>query len=313
MQGFIAQANGPRFGLRAAVYEFECGAMLRAFGAAKTAGADVQIIYDAVHNATKKQPVDTPRVADEAAIAAAGIGALCTPRTNTTIAHNKFIVLLEDDKPVAVWTGSTNFTEGGIYGQWNVGHSVRDAAVAARYLELWSELKKDEAPKATRAFTGTETPLPKTVKPPKGTSLVFSPRSGLGALNWYAKLMDGATDSVFLTAAFGVSKELTAIFAEPKPYLRYLLLDKLQGDVTTIARSPSNRITAGGYFGASNTPFSNWMHEALSGLNTLRAVHPHEDHADRPARRRPHRDHGLGQLLRGVDDLERREHARDPR
>ena len=49
---------------------------------------------------------------------------------------------------------------------------------------------------------------------------------------------------------------------------RYLLLDKLQGDVTTIARSPSNRITAGGYFGPAGSPFSNWMHEALTGLNT---------------------------------------------
>jgi phosphatidylserine/phosphatidylglycerophosphate/cardiolipin synthase-like enzyme len=268
MQGFIAQANGPRFALRAAVYEFECSAMLEAFGAAKKAGADVQIVYDAVRNASKSQKDDTPRVANEAAIDAAEIRPLCTPRTHTTIAHNKFVVLLEDGAPVAVWTGSTNFTEGGIYGQWNVGHVVRDAAIATRYLELFDELKQDEAPRLTRVFTGKETPLPKTVKPPKGTSLVFSPRSGLAALNWYARLMDGASDSVFLTAAFGVSKELTAIFAEQKPYLRYLLLDKLQGDVTTIARSPSNRITAGGYFGASGTPFSNWMHEALTGLNT---------------------------------------------
>jgi phosphatidylserine/phosphatidylglycerophosphate/cardiolipin synthase-like enzyme len=269
MRAFIAQANGPGFGLRAAVYEFECGSMLRAFADAKAAGADVEIVYDAVHNASKSQPVDTPRVANERAIAAAKIGPLCTPRTHTTIAHNKFIVLLEQGVPTAVWTGSTNFTEGGIYGQWNVGHAVRDAAIAKRYLELFDELEQDEAPTATRAFTGKQTPLPKTLKPPPGSTLVFSPRSGLAALNWYAKLMDGANDSVFLTAAFGVSKELTAIFAEPKPYLRYLLLDKLQGDVTTIARSPSNRITAGGYFGAANTPFSNWMHEALTGLNTF--------------------------------------------
>jgi phosphatidylserine/phosphatidylglycerophosphate/cardiolipin synthase-like enzyme len=268
MRGFIAQANGPRFGLRAAVYEFACGAMLTAFGDAQKAGADVQIVYDAVPNASTSRPVDTPRVANEKAIDAAGIRPLCTPRTHTTIAHNKFIVLLEDGVPVAVWTGSTNFTEGGIYGQWNVGHIVRDTAVATHYLDLFGELEKDEAPAATRAFTGAETPLPRRAKPPKGTSLVFSPRSGLAALDWYARLMDGARESVFLTAAFGVSKELTAIFAEPKPYLRYLLLDKRTGDVTTIARSPSNRITAGGYFGAAGTPFSNWMHEALTGLNT---------------------------------------------
>ena len=54
----------------------------------------------------------------------AGIGALCTPRTKTTIAHNKFIVLLHDGKPLQVWTGSTNITEGGIFGHANVGHRI---------------------------------------------------------------------------------------------------------------------------------------------------------------------------------------------
>ena len=47
-------------------------------------------------------------------------------RTQTTkISHNKFIVLLKDDVPFAVWTGSANFTEGGIFGQCNVAHVVR--------------------------------------------------------------------------------------------------------------------------------------------------------------------------------------------
>ena len=266
MQSFIAQASGPRFALRAAVYEFTCGAVLKAFADAKAAGADVQIVFDAVRNGTKKRPKDTPREDNDKAIDAAGIGALCTERTNTTIAHNKFIVILEDGVPKAVWTGSTNITEGGLYGQWNVGHIVRDEAVARRYLEFWQELHKDEKPAATRRWNGGETPLPGT---PTGLDLVFSPRTGLAALKWYAKLMDQATDSVFLTAAFGVNKELTAIFAEPKPYLRYLLLDKRQGDVATIARNPSNRITAGGYFGGrAGTPFANWMQEALTGLNT---------------------------------------------
>jgi len=58
-----------------------------------------------------------------------------------------------------------------------------------------------------------------TCKPPKGTSLVFSPRSGLAALNRYAKLMDGARESVFLTAAFGVAlpdaAPLPAVIVEP--------------------------------------------------------------------------------------------------
>ena len=51
--------------------------------------------------------------------------------------HNKFVVLLKKDKknvvPKAVWSGSTNWTDGGIYGQLNVGHAVYDDEVAAAY------------------------------------------------------------------------------------------------------------------------------------------------------------------------------------
>ena len=64
-------------------------------------------------------------------------------RTDTTISHNKFIVLLKDDMPVSVWTGSTNFTAGGIFGQSNVGHVVRNKEVARRYFDYWNKLKTD--------------------------------------------------------------------------------------------------------------------------------------------------------------------------
>jgi hypothetical protein len=41
------------------------------------------------------------------------------------LSHNKFIILLKDGKSIEVWTGSTNFTESGIYGQSNVGYCGR--------------------------------------------------------------------------------------------------------------------------------------------------------------------------------------------
>lgn len=41
--------------------------------------------------------------------------------------HNKFFVLTENNKPIAVWTGSTNLTENGIFGHSNCGHVVEDA------------------------------------------------------------------------------------------------------------------------------------------------------------------------------------------
>jgi phosphatidylserine/phosphatidylglycerophosphate/cardiolipin synthase-like enzyme len=263
MRAFIEQASGPKFGLRAALYEFTYGPTLTALAVAAAKGADVQVIFDSVDNATKNKPIPYPREANKAAIAAAKLGN-CQPRTKTKIAHNKFVVLLENGKPTAVWTGSTNVTEGAYYGQWNVGHLVRDPALAARYLDFWNELHRDPEPKAARDWDGKKTAVPKE---PHGLDLLFSPRHGLEALTWYAKLMDEAKESVFLTAAFGVSKELTKVFEEDKPYLRYLLLDKRKGEVQLIARNPSNRVVAGGYLGPKDSRFANWMEEALTGLN----------------------------------------------
>jgi len=71
--------------------------------------------------------------------------------------------------------------------------------------------------------------------------------------------------------------------------------------VKTIARNPSNRITAGGYFGGkAGTPFANWMREALTGLNSyVQYVHTKIMLIDPLG---DDRDHGLGELLEGLDD-----------
>jgi hypothetical protein len=39
-------------------------------------------------------------------------------------------VKLEDGHPKSVWTGGTNFSEGGIYGHSNVAHVVEEEEVA---------------------------------------------------------------------------------------------------------------------------------------------------------------------------------------
>jgi phosphatidylserine/phosphatidylglycerophosphate/cardiolipin synthase-like enzyme len=265
MDAFIARARGPKLGLRAAVYEFTWPAVLDGFAAAAASGADVKIVFDAIDNHTKDQPIPYPRDANRAAIANAGLNG-CIERTTPKIAHNKFIVLLEDGTPTEVWTGSTNITEGALYGQWNVGHIVHDPTVARRYLDYWTELSGNPSRAETRIWDGKATPVPK--EPAAGVGSIFSPRQGLGALKWYAQLANRAENtSVFLTGAFGISKELAAVFEEKKDYLRYLLLDKRTGKVTTIARNPSNEVTAGGYLGEKNRPWSNWLIEHLTELN----------------------------------------------
>jgi phosphatidylserine/phosphatidylglycerophosphate/cardiolipin synthase-like enzyme len=277
MLDFIARAKGKGWGLRAAVYEFDYLPVLDALGSAAKRGADVKVVFADVDNSTKKQPVPEPADGNEKAIAVAEIQNLCVARRNTKeIPHNKFIVLLRNGKPQQVWTGSTNLTKGGIFGHSNVGHAVRDRKVAGSYLDYWKQLTADPEAEQLQAWTVKETDLPEE-KPkaanilPRANSItaVFSPRQKLDALDWYAKLMDHAQSSVFLTAAFGVSEQLHEVFRERKPYLRYLLLDNRNGKIDTVARDiesdPNNQVTAGGYIGKDG--WHQWVTEHLTGFN----------------------------------------------
>ena len=89
-------------------------------------GVNVRVILD--HKSSKGVPKSTT------ADALAAIEANAFPvehlvfRTNpaSAISHNKFIVFVRDGMPVSLWTGSTNFTPGGIYGQLNAAHWIKD-------------------------------------------------------------------------------------------------------------------------------------------------------------------------------------------
>ena len=263
---FVGQAHQPGLGLRAAVYEFEYEPVLRAFRIAADAGADVQIVYDSVPGTAEDTGQRNFR-----AIKEAGLEQHVIARTLTDIAHNKFIVLLRDGRPEQVWTGSTNLTEGALFGQSNVGHVVRDDAVAASFLDYWTRLRDDPPRAALRDYTDPELRIP-AGRPRRHLSCVFSPRTEPDALEWYARMAEQATSGVFLTAAFGLTKQMEPIFTEPRDYLRYLLLDTERGDVEAVRRDPSNLVVAGGYIHAGG--WKDWVEEHLSDLNNhVRFIH----------------------------------------
>ena len=265
---FIKQAKGSQYELRAALYEFQYLPVLQAFGAAQKTGAAIKIIFDAKPNSQ-----NYPNQANQAAIAEANIKALTLPRAANPsyIAHNKFIVLLKDGKPVQVWTGSTNITDGGIFGHSNVGHVVRDPAIAASYLAYWEELSHDPTAAKLRPWNEEQTPVPDGL-PPTATTTIFSPRGSLEVLEWYADRMEAANTAVFLTAAFGVNDLLAAVLAKDKDYLRYVLLEKEDGNVESLRRDPDNRIAAGA--AAKGSTFDRFLKEKTTGLNThVRYIH----------------------------------------
>jgi phosphatidylserine/phosphatidylglycerophosphate/cardiolipin synthase-like enzyme len=268
---FIGRATGRGWGLRAAVYEFHYQPVLDAFRQAADRGADVAIVYDAKSGAGK------PRARNADAIETVGLDDYCTPRqTNSSyIAHNKFIVLLRRGEPEAVWTGSTNVSEGGIFGHSNVGHVIRDPGVARRFLDYWRQLEQDPAAGTLRTWTDRRTPVP-TRRRRSGIVPLFSPRSSLEALEFYADLMDSARSSVFFTAAFGVNRLLRRVLAKDKPYLRYLLLEREDKDdpgdpdIALYKRDRENLIAVGSHL--TDDVLEDWVarnfaEEELTGTN----------------------------------------------
>ncbi|HEY2998518.1 MAG TPA: phospholipase D-like domain-containing protein [Acidimicrobiales bacterium] len=261
---FVAQATGPRFGLRASVYEFAYPPALAALRAAVDRHADVRIVYDR-RGKPSADPAQ-PRVwqVSEPAIAAAGLGGVMIPRTtNSAISHNKFLVLTEDGAPTQVWTGSTNLTWGGLFGQSNVGHVSRSPAVAAAYLDYWGRLAGDPDYKVLRPGNMAASPDPPPVPPP-GVTPVFSPRRGLALIDWYAGLAARAERSFFMTAAFGVHDTIAAALAGESDVLRYLVLEKPQAGVA-FDQDVDVKVAVGSFL--EDDVLDRWTAEHLTGLN----------------------------------------------
>ena len=271
MTEFIERATGPGFELRVCAYEFHFPPVLDALRAASERGATVRIVYD--------RREENPGKKNEEAVEAAGLAVFSTKRTASPsyISHNKFIVLIEGGDALAVLTGGTNFSEGGIFGHSNAVHVVEEPVVAAAYLRYWELLSADPkvadiAPTLTQEFE-----LPEQ-RPPEGTSTIFSPRRGLKALEWYAKLAGGAQDALFATFAFGMHDLFQDAYRNSPAKLRYALMEKptrpmragperdaAEAKIRDLRALEENRFAIGTHFEMNK--FDRWLGERVSGLN----------------------------------------------
>jgi phosphatidylserine/phosphatidylglycerophosphate/cardiolipin synthase-like enzyme len=212
-------------------YEFRYRPVADALRQALDRGVNVRLIVDAkVNETTDKDGTfheSFPREANLRMLKDAGLPT--KDGTNLTlrkakpndIAHNKFMVLLKGQAqaPSEVWTGSTNISDGGIHGQTNVGHWVRNKEVAARFKAYWELLSGDPGPKegADRSTTLRENKAFRTAVEalletpasfaaiPAGITPIFSPRIGPGVLDMYAHMVDEAKDLSCITLAFTIS------------------------------------------------------------------------------------------------------------
>ncbi|HAA32742.1 MAG TPA: hypothetical protein DCE56_39765 [Cyanobacteria bacterium UBA8553] len=206
-------------------YEFRYEPVIEALRAAVERKVTLKLIVDAKENQTSDKKA-FPREENLQQIKQAGLKigtqVLLREARKNEIQHNKFMVLLKGSSkdPSAVWTGSTNLSIGGIHGQTNVGHWIRNADVAAKFKSYWDLLADDpgaqigDTPAETRrknnqlrqAVAAIDASPSEWRDFPTGVTPIFSPRAGLKILEMYANLLDEAESLACITLAFGVNK-----------------------------------------------------------------------------------------------------------
>jgi phosphatidylserine/phosphatidylglycerophosphate/cardiolipin synthase-like enzyme len=255
-------------GLRAAFYEFRYLPVANAFAKAIEAGADVEIVYDAesAYKADNETTISTAGLDRDHAV---------VPRSVTEgIRHNKFIVLLKGDKPVAVWTGSTNVSAGGIFGHSNVGHIAWDEVVAAKYLDYWRRLADNLTPTKLRAPNKAATPTPSGKPPVNSVTPLFAARDdkdGNETLQWYADRLADAKEVSCMTFTFNIDEVFQGVLSKDNDVLRYVIKDDPLGADESIGHDRDVIFASGGYLEAG--ALANFLSERPNPLNTNRYIH----------------------------------------
>lgn len=238
LEAFVAFLGRAEAGweVHGAIYEFQWPEALAAVKAAAQRGATVKVLFDDIEAYDKRGKPAGPFQANRDAITAAGIEGLCQGRKNGKLMHNKFFVLSQNGRPSAVWTGSTNLTENGIFGHSNVGHIVEDAVIAQAYLDYWHRLEQDPPVGAGYRSANVEaSPAPPDPWNAE-TTAVFSPRgTNLDSLGWYADLARGAQQGLFMTFAFGMNEQFKEIYRQDDQILRMALLET-EGNPRTLVQ-----------------------------------------------------------------------------
>jgi phosphatidylserine/phosphatidylglycerophosphate/cardiolipin synthase-like enzyme len=278
LEDFVRSSVPGRHALRIAAYEFNYARFLQVAKEVLDTGVDIQIVYDARQ--------DNPKIANRQAVAAAGLEHVSFERTQpkSYISHNKFILKLQDGQPSSVWTGGTNFSEGGIYGHSNVAHVVEEETIAAKFLEYWTVLAQDPKSTPLKEVVELISPLPPG-PPPDGTTVLFSPRKNLDALDWYADLALNAHDGLFMTFAFGMNDTFKNVYANGLAPFRLALMeqktrsmrpgperDAEEREIQVLRNMPENVFAIGDFIRTNE--IDGWVQEKLTNLNShVRFVH----------------------------------------
>jgi phosphatidylserine/phosphatidylglycerophosphate/cardiolipin synthase-like enzyme len=271
MESFIGEAKKGD-ALYGCFYEFTNDEILHCLREAAERDVKLHIIYDAKDNshidsATGKIVPAFPKTDNEEAIKNVGLDKLTNieliprQRNKSYISHNKFMVLVFKKGSSRVWTGSTNISTGGIFGQANVGHCIDDTNIASKYLDYWNALKADPDSKTIKAKNEKTQQDISLDNIPEGVTCFFSPRTNLDMLNFYAKLLDSAKHCACITLAFGINQVFIDALSDnsSKSALTFLLLEKDAANLFDYVYT-NNVIKAVGAYITANSLYK-WVRE----------------------------------------------------
>ncbi|HET8955622.1 MAG TPA: phospholipase D-like domain-containing protein [Solirubrobacterales bacterium] len=137
------------------------------------------------------------------------------------LGHNKFLVFTDSaGKPKTAWTGSTNWTPTGLCTQLNNGLLIRDADIAATYLDQWKRLREagSEFPKSLVASNS------QPQEPRKGATVWFTKTAKQVDLAALREVVDSAETGLiflmFMPGGKGVLADVLRRQQEPGLFVR---------------------------------------------------------------------------------------------
>jgi len=234
-------------------YEFKEPRTLLLLKEAKNRGVNVLLIADG------KQYGDE----NLEAVREAGITRLVKKwRTKAKIPHNKFIIhCSKTGNPIRVWTGSTNISEKGIFGQCNTGHIIKSSSIAGKYLEFWKILLTDptKAPLVLKVME-LQADIAAADIPDNSITPFFSPRDSLTMLDVYAKLVENANELAMGIFPFNIDMRFQNAFNAPKDFPRYIIVDKGNNKF-----DPNDKDLDVAVGAAIKNPVDQWLAEKSAG------------------------------------------------
>lgn len=233
LKEFVKQAKTPKHSLYCAFYEIQWPDFINELKDVRNKAKDLQIVFSDQPDQNKDITAPPHEKGNRTSLKDAGLLPVSHPRTKANQPHNKFMILCKDDVPIEVWTGSTNITISGIFGQCNTGHWIKDADIAAKFKTYWDTLKDNPDMSDLSAVSLAIQPDADLTQLADGTYVFFSPRdlpvpnkTVPPQLDSYVKLIEKANNLVCMIFPFNYDDVFKAVYDENKDYQRLLIFEK---------------------------------------------------------------------------------------